>query len=110
MPCSRASSIAASVALVAPIGPLHRGPGEIGHAIAAGGIVVNPGDIITGDQNGVVVVPRGLAEELLNRLRTKAENEADYTAAVQRGEFSNAWVDATLEAAGVEIEEPAEAV
>ena len=95
---------------ITPIGPLHRGPGEIGHAIAAGGIVVNPGDIITGDQNGVVVVPRGLAEELLNRLRTKAENEADYTAAVQRGEFSNAWVDATLEAAGVEIEEPAEAV
>ena len=95
---------------VTPIGPLHRGPGEIGYPIAAGGIVVNPGDIIVGDQNGVVVVPQSLAEELLNRLRTKAENDADYTAAVQRGEFSNEWVDATLAAGGVEIEEPAEAI
>ncbi len=95
---------------VTPIGPLHRGPGEIGHPIAAGGIVVNPGDIIVGDLNGVVVVPQKLAPELLDRLLTKQALEADYTAAVQRGEFSNAWVDATLEAAGVEIEEPAHAV
>ncbi len=93
---------------VTPIGPLHRGPGEIGHPIAAGGIVVNPGDIIVGDLNGVVVVPRKLAPELLERLLTKQALEADYTAAVQRGEFSNAWVDATLQAGGVEIEEPAE--
>ena len=95
---------------ITPIGPLHRGPGEIGHPIAAGGIVVNPGDIIVGDMNGVVVVPQGIVEDLLERLTAKAEREADYTAAVQRGEFSNAWVDATLESAGVEIEEPAEAV
>src|SRR3954453_18844651 len=31
---------------VPPIGPLHRGPPEIGHPLACGGIVVNPGDII----------------------------------------------------------------
>ena len=95
---------------ITPIGPLHRGPGEIGHPIAAGGIVVNPGDIIVGDANGVVVVPQGIADELLGRLTAKAEREAEYMAAVQRGEFSNAWVDATLESSGVEIEEPAEAV
>ena len=95
---------------ITPIGPLHRGPGEIGHPIAAGGIVVNPGDIIVGDQNGVVVIPQGIAEELLDRLTTKAELSAEYTAAVQRGEFSNAWVDATLQSGGVEIEEPAGAV
>ncbi len=42
---------------VTPIGPLHRGPGEI-NPIAAGGIVVHAGDIIVGDLNGVVVVPK----------------------------------------------------
>src|SRR5918994_2395349 len=47
---------------VTPIGPLHRGPGELNHPISAGGIVVNPGDVIVGDANGVVVVPRELAE------------------------------------------------
>ena len=47
---------------VTPIGPMHRGPGEINYPIAAGGIVVNPGDMIVGDLNGVVVVPREFAE------------------------------------------------
>jgi regulator of RNase E activity RraA len=86
---------------ITPTGPLHRGPGEIGYAICAGGIVVHPGDVIVGDPNGVVVVPRDIADELLARLIAKREAEADYTAAVARGDFNNAWVDATLEASGV---------
>jgi regulator of RNase E activity RraA len=40
---------------VTPKGPLHRGPGEIGYPISCGGIVVNPGDVIVADLNGVVV-------------------------------------------------------
>ena len=46
---------------VSPIGPLHRGPGEVNFPVSAGGIVVHPGDIVVGDRNGVVVVPRGTA-------------------------------------------------
>jgi RraA family protein len=89
---------------VTPIGPLHRGPGEIGYPVSLGGVVVNPGDIVVGDANGVVVVPGGIAEELLDRLRAQKEGEAGYTAAVARGEFSNAWVDSVLEAGGVEVD------
>jgi regulator of RNase E activity RraA len=91
---------------VSPIGPLHRGPGEINYPICAGGIVVHPGDIIVGDLNGVVVVPLAIAAELLARLRARAAREADYTAAVRRGDFSNAWVDALLEENGIVIDEP----
>lgn len=87
---------------VTPIGPLHRGPGELNFPISAGGIVVNPGDVVVGDLNGVVVVPREIAQTLLQRLRERAALEADYTAAVARGEFSNAWVDTTLESSGIE--------
>lgn len=89
---------------VTPIGPLHRGPGEINQPICAGGIVVNPGDVIVADLNGVVVVPGGFLRELLLRLTSRAEAEADYVAAVERGEFSNDWVDATLRDANVLIE------
>jgi regulator of RNase E activity RraA len=89
---------------VTPIGPLHRGPGEINYPVSAGGIVVHPGDVIVGDLNGVVVVPRGIAEELLDRLETRAAAEADYTAAVARGQFSNDWVDQILSNNGVCIE------
>jgi regulator of RNase E activity RraA len=95
---------------VSPIGPLHRGPGEINHAISAGGIVVNPGDVVVGDQNGVVVVPRTIADELLERLRTRAAVEADYTEAVRRGDFNNGWVDSLLEESGVEARTPAAAL
>jgi regulator of RNase E activity RraA len=87
---------------VTPVGPLHRGPGEINYPICAGGIVVHPGDIIVGDLNGVVVVPLPCAPELIERLRARAAAEVDYTAAVARGEFSNAWVDALLADAGLE--------
>src|SRR5437899_8269984 len=87
---------------VTPIGPLHRGPGEINYPVSAGGIVVFPGDIIVGDLNGVVVIPREILDELVERLRGRAAAEADYRDAVAKGEFSNAWVDGVLETGGVE--------
>lgn len=94
---------------VTPIGPLHRGPGEINFPIAAGGIVVQPGDLIVGDANGVVVVPLDIVDDLLARLTERAQAESSYTSAVARGEFNNAWVDALLRENGVAgIEEPAE--
>jgi regulator of RNase E activity RraA len=86
---------------VTPIGPLHRGPGEVNFPISAGGIVVQPGDVIVGDLNGVVVVPRAIAPSLLERLRSRASADADYQAAVARGDFSNSWVDAVLQDAGL---------
>ena len=86
---------------VTPIGPLHRGPGEVNYPISVGGIVVNPGDVIVGDLNGVVVVPRDIAPDLLNRLNERSAAEAAYVAAVGRGEFSNKWVDAILEDGGI---------
>lgn len=85
-----------------PIGPLHRGPGEINHPISAGGIVVNAGDLVMADMNGVVIVPREVAPEILERLEHRRALETDYSAAVERGDFSNAWVDDTLRSAGVE--------
>ena len=89
---------------VTPIGPLHRGPGEINHPVSVGGIVVFPGDIIVGDLSGVVVVPQEIAEDLLVRLMTAAAKESDYTAAVARGQFSNAWVDAVLREGGLALD------
>lgn len=88
---------------VTPIGPLHRGPGEINFPISAGGVVVHPGDLIVGDLNGVVVIPRDIAEELLERLQERREAESTYTTAVARGDFSNDWVDALLEESGVPV-------
>lgn len=78
------------------IGPLHRGPGEINYPICCGGIVVNPGDVLVADSSGTVIVPQDIAAELLQRLKNQREANAAYLAAVQRGEFTNEWVDRLL--------------
>jgi regulator of RNase E activity RraA len=82
---------------VTPIGPLHRGPGEINYPICCGGVVVNPGDLIVADAAGIVVVPREIASELLTRLKLHDETNRAYLESVRRGDFSNRWVDHLLE-------------
>ena len=89
---------------VTPIGPMHRGPGEINFPVSAGGVVVHPGDVVVGDRNGVVVIPRDFADDLLERLRDRTAAEAEYTAAVARGDFNNDWVDAILGDGGVMVD------
>jgi len=83
-----------------PVGPLHRGPGEINYPICCGGVVVNPGDIVVADGFGVVVVPRENAEEVLARLDAFKEKNREYFAGVKKGVFSNRWVDDVLEEGG----------
>ena len=88
-----------------PVGPLHRGPGEINYAISCGGIVVNPGDMIVADISGIVVIPRESAEDILRRLDAQKAHQETYLAAVRRGEFSNAWVDELLRQQGCPIDD-----
>lgn len=85
---------------VSPIGPLHRGPGEINYPVCCGGIVVNPGDLVVADDNGVVVVRHDFAEELLRRLYARKASMDNYVAAVKRGNFSNLWVENMLQESG----------
>ncbi len=82
---------------ITAFGPLHRGPGELNYPISCAGIVVNPGDIVSADESGVVIVRREFASELLGRLVSRKAQMESYVAAVKRGEFSNAWVDKQLE-------------
>lgn len=88
------------------IGPLHRGPGEINYPIALGGIVVNPGDVIVADAAGIVAAPQDIVAELIRRLKVHEAGSREYIEAVQRGEFSNAWVDELLAEQNCEIESP----
>lgn len=87
-----------------PIGPLHRGPGEINYPVSCGGIVVNPGDIIMGDKDGVIVIPKESAPEILERAYQQQDGLADYIANVKKGIFSNDWVDKQLEESGCLID------
>lgn len=46
-------------------GPSKIGPGTINHSITCAGAVVQPGDLIVGDADGVTVVPKERIEEVL---------------------------------------------
>lgn len=58
-----------------PAGPIKKNPGKINETITCGGIVVNPGDLICGDEDGVCVVPRGRIEEVLVEAEKKRAYE-----------------------------------
>jgi RraA family protein len=88
-----------------PIGPLHRGPGEINYPIACGGTVVHPGDVVVADAAGIVVVPQDIVEEVLLRLDEHEAANVAYLAAVARGDFSNQWVDRLLREQGCLVAE-----
>ena len=89
---------------ITAFGPLHRGPGEVNYPISCGGIVVNPGDVLVADDDGVVVVPREHAEHTAQFLDKKSERLRAYVTNVKRGEFSNDWVDQHLSDTGCEID------
>jgi RraA family protein len=80
-----------------PIGPLHRGPGEINYPICCGGVVVSPGDLVVADAAGIIVIPGEIAPELLERLNLHDASNRAYLESVRRGDFSNRWVDQLLE-------------
>ncbi|HUY53996.1 MAG TPA: hypothetical protein VMV23_02430 [Candidatus Nanopelagicaceae bacterium] len=48
-----------------PGGPTKEGTGEIGQPIACGRVVVAAGDVVIGDHDGVVVVPRAACAQVL---------------------------------------------
>lgn len=45
--------------------------------IVAGGINVNPGDIIVADEEGVAVIPKAKADEVYNETKTNVEKERE---------------------------------
>jgi 3-hexulose-6-phosphate synthase/6-phospho-3-hexuloisomerase len=60
-------------------------PIEINVPIQCAGVVVNPGDIVIGDEVGVTVVPFEHAEEILKKAQEQAEKEEQTRAAIRSG-------------------------
>jgi len=68
-----------------PRGP-HKGfGGEIDGPVACGGVVVAPGDLVLGDDDGVTVVPRALCEAALPKAEAQVAKEAEVIAKVRAG-------------------------
>ena len=84
-----------------PNGPLKNSGGSINWPVSLAGTTVNPGDLIVGDADGVVVVPRETAAGIVQTAQAKVDSENQRMAAICRGELKQAWVAETLKAVGV---------
>jgi RraA family protein len=93
---------------VSPRGPSRSGPGEINGPVTIAGMVVFPGDIIVGDVDGVVAVPRADAAQVLRAAQLLCEKESAMLAAIARGDLDRSWIDAALRSAGCEFFDPPE--
>ncbi|NUL44351.1 methyltransferase [Cellulosimicrobium funkei] len=65
-----------------PAGPYRNGPFVGGVAAAVGTVVVHPGDLVLGDDDGVAIVPRGRAAEILVKAEAKHAAEAQQRAEI----------------------------
>lgn len=70
---------------VTPNSPAREGPGTVGFAVTLAGVAVATGDIVAGDQDGVVVVPFERIDAVINRLAAVREAEARLDAQVRNG-------------------------
>lgn len=81
-------------------GPYKDGPGSINSPVTVGGMLVNPGDIIVGDADGVVAVPAVEALLVGKKAHDKVLDEQKMIADIKSGSYSSAWVDAQIKQKG----------
>lgn len=72
-------------------GPYKNGPGEINVPISIGGMTVNPGDIIVGDEDGVVAFPPDVAHDLSKAAHRQILKEQEILASIAAGTYVGAY-------------------
>ncbi|SON57770.1 4-hydroxy-2-oxoglutarate aldolase [Hartmannibacter diazotrophicus] len=84
-------------------GPYKDGPGEINVPLALGGMVINPGDLLLGDDDGVLCVPYEQTEAVYKAAKAKSEAEAKALAETLAGRLDpKTWVEESLKRLGCE--------
>jgi 4-hydroxy-4-methyl-2-oxoglutarate aldolase len=70
---------------ITPNSPARNGPGTVGLPVVLGGVSVASGDLVVGDNDGVVIVPRGEIGAVLKRLADVRAAETALEAKVKAG-------------------------
>jgi 4-hydroxy-4-methyl-2-oxoglutarate aldolase len=88
---------------VTPNSPVKTGPGTIGFPLVVGGLAVEPGDIVLGDEDGVVIVPFARIDETIEHLATIRSIEAALEAKVKAGLRRPDFMDKILKPGSVKV-------
>jgi len=81
-------------------GPYKDGPGEINVAVSLDGMVIEPGDLIVGDEDGLLCVPYAMTDEVLQAAKDKHAGEEKTVADIAAGTLDVSWIDARLKVLG----------
>jgi regulator of RNase E activity RraA len=85
------------------LGPYKNGPGEINVPVSLDGMVIHPGDLILGDADGVVCVPREQCNDVYHRASSKHKAELEQLERISVGRNNREWVDEALRKAGYDF-------
>ena len=72
-------------------GPYKSGPGEINVPVSIGGSVISPGDIVVGDEDGVVSFPVSVASTLLEAVRAQIVREEQTLISIREGRYQGSY-------------------
>ena len=81
-------------------GPYKNGPGEVNVPVSIGGMVVQPGDIVVGDQDGLLAFPASEAPALIEKALAQKQKEDATMADIRAGRWDLSFV-AALEARAI---------
>jgi RraA family protein len=81
-------------------GPYKNGPGEINVPVSIGGMVVQPGDIIVGDQDGLLAFPASEAAAIIDKALAQQAKEEAQMAEIAQGRWDRSFL-AALEAKAI---------
>ena len=72
-------------------GPYKTGPGEINVPVNVGGCVVAPGDVVVGDEDGVVTFPPSVLPQLLAAVSAQMAREVEIIRSIHDGTYKGAY-------------------
>ncbi len=90
---------------ISPNGPYRFGPGEINVPVVMEGQVINPGDILVGDREGIVVIRPNEVEEVYKKALAILENEEEVKKTIASDKSPWPFLDKMMEQLNTEIEE-----
>ncbi|MFL9926816.1 RraA family protein [Herbaspirillum lusitanum] len=73
-------------------GPYKNGPGEVNVPVTVGGMVVHPGDVIVGDEDGVLAIAPDDLQRVIAAAQKQKDKEAASLQAIAEGRFDRSWV------------------
>ena len=85
-------------------GPFQSGPGHINVPIGIAGMVVEPGDLLLGDDDGVICIPHDDVEALYPEAQKRFDGENQQRERVRNGTVDRAWIDDRLKATPFPVE------